>query len=286
MTAAPLSASEPIFGHAGTPPPELAAFAQLTYGASESAALPTDLLPFVGTDDTKAPSVYSNQFATPGVFFEQLPQALQEAADRRNSGDGLAFLQQFPECSVPAVFFDPQYRGVMDKLGYGNEGARQKARAQLSQMDEATIAEFLKQIDRVLKPSGHLLLWVDKFHLVQGLAPWFVGSTLETVDLVTWDKGRIGMGYRTRRKSEYLVVLQKAPKRAKGCWTVHDIPDVWLEKVPRTHAHCKPVQLQAAIINAIVPKGDFVLDPASGSFSVMAAAHSVGRRFLGVDLLG
>ena len=34
------------------------------------------------------------------------------------------------------------------------------------------------------------------------------------------------MGYRTRRKSEYCLVLQKVPLRAKGVWRSHNIPDV------------------------------------------------------------
>lgn len=59
-------------------------------------------------------------------------------------------------------FFDPQYRGVLDKLKYGNEGqARGKARCELTQMDEDTIVNFIKEIDRVLKDSGHL------FHLTE-----------------------------------------------------------------------------------------------------------------------
>lgn len=129
------------------------------------------------------------------------------------------------------VFFDPQYRGVLDKLKYGNEGkGRGKARCELEQMDEETIINFIEEIDRVLKNSGHLFLWVDKFHLCQGVLSWFVNTNLNLVDMIVWDKGKIGMGYRTRRKSEYLIVLQKSPVKAKGYWNDHAIPDVWEEK--------------------------------------------------------
>ena len=97
-------------------------------------------------------------------------------------------------------------------------------------MSEDTIVDFIKEIDRVLKDSGHLFLWVDKFHLCQGVLDWLVDTNLNLVDMIVWDKGKIGMGYRTRRKSEYLIVLQKSPVRAKDCWTDHAIPDVWQEK--------------------------------------------------------
>lgn len=217
---------------------------------------------------------------------EPLALTQQFQQNTRNKGDGLVLLGSLPDNEIPLAFFDPQYRGVMDKLDYGNEGARQKQRAQLTQMSDDVIKQFIAEISRVLRPSGHLMLWIDKFHLVEGIRPWLEGTALEPVDMITWDKGRIGMGYRTRRRSEYLVVLQKLPKRAKGVWTVHDIPDVWLEKIKPSHAHSKPVLLQAALINATTKPGEVILDPAAGGFSVMEAALSIDRNFIGSDLEG
>ena len=40
----------------------------------------------------------------------------------RNKADGLTLLASLPEQSIKTAFFDPQYRGVLDKLSYGNEG--------------------------------------------------------------------------------------------------------------------------------------------------------------------
>ena len=201
--------------------------------------------------------------------------------------DGLHFLSLLPADSIPVAFLDPQYRGVLDKLAYGNEGVtRGQGRSALMQMDEATIAEFVRGIDRVLTPSGHLFLWMDKFHLCQDFQEWLADTALEVVDLVVWDKDRMGMGYRTRRQSEYCVVLQKQPRRAKGVWKLHNIPDVWREKKPsKGHAHSKPIDLQARLIQAVSQPGDAVIDPAAGSFSVLYAARDVGREFLGCDIL-
>ena len=47
-------------------------------------------------------------------------------------GDALELLRSLPDGCTPLVFFDPQYRGVLDKLAYGNEGARQRERAKLA----------------------------------------------------------------------------------------------------------------------------------------------------------
>lgn len=203
----------------------------------------------------------------------------------KNLADGLDLLSNINDMSIATAFFDPQYRGVLDKLKYGNEGqARGKARSELTQMSEDTIIKFINEIDRVLKESGHLFLWVDKFHLCQGVLDWFTDTSLNLVDMIVWDKGKIGMGYRTRRKSEYLIVFQKSPVKAKICWTDHSIPDVWEEKTPKIHAHSKPVELQRRLINATTTDGDVVLDPASGGYSVFEACKLLKRDFIGGDI--
>ena len=202
--------------------------------------------------------------------------------------DGLELLGRLPSGAIPAAFFDPQYRGVLDHLAYGNEGeTRGRARAALPQMSEQLIAEFIRELDRVLTASGHVFLWMDKFHLCTGFRGWLADTSLDVVDMITWDKKKIGMGYRTRRKSEHLVVLQKAPRRAKGVWRVHTIPDVWSESVPNQKGvHPKPVGLQAALIGAVTDPGDVVVDPAAGTFSVLDACLQSDRIFLGCDING
>lgn len=205
--------------------------------------------------------------------------------NKKNLADGIDLLGDINDCSIATAFFDPQYRGVLDKLKYGNEGKqRGKARSNLTQMDEDTIKKFIVEINRVLQASGHLFLWVDKFHLCQGVLDWFENTDLNLVDMIVWDKGRIGMGYRTRRKSEYLIVAQKNPVKAKACWTDHAIPDVWEERVVKIHPHSKPIELQRRLIAATTAEGDVVLDPAAGGFSVFEACQTLGRDFIGGDI--
>ena len=206
--------------------------------------------------------------------------------NQRNQCDGQELLSALVPESIPLCIFDPQYRGLLDKLRYGNEGvSRGQRRSGLLQMSQETISAFIAGISAALIPSGHLFLWTDKFHLCMGVGTWMGDCGLEVVDLVTWNKDRIGMGYRTRRVGEYLLILQKPPTRAEGVWNCDDIPDVWTEKVERiSNVHPKPVNLQARLIEAVTASGDVVLDPAAGSYSVMTAAHQVGRQFLGCDI--
>lgn len=205
--------------------------------------------------------------------------------NKKNKIDGLKLLALIEDNSIKAAFFDPQYRGIFDKLSYGNEGkGRGKQRCNLPQMTEDIILSFIKELSRVVTPSGHLFLWVDKFHLCQGVLDWIVDTDFNLVDMITWDKEKIGMGYRTRRKAEYLVVFQKSPTRAKDVWTSHSIPDVWQEKVVKTHPHSKPINLQKELIKATTFENDLVLDPASGGYSVFEACKISGRNFIGGDI--
>lgn len=237
------------------------------------------------TEGVAAKAVFSNERT---VHAPRLALPMSLRPNTRLRMDGLEFLSMLPERAIPVAFLDPQYRGVLEKLSYGNEGkTRGTRRSAMAQMPEAMIAEFVQGIDRVLIPSGHLFLWVDKFHLCQGVRPWLEGTELEIVDLMTWDKDTFGMGYRTRRRAEHCIVLQRRPVRAKGVWKVHNITDIVLEKVSkREHPHAKPVELQGRLISAVSNEGDFVIDPAAGSFSVLHAALQNNRNFLGCDLNG
>jgi site-specific DNA-methyltransferase (adenine-specific) len=200
--------------------------------------------------------------------------------------DGLILMGKLEDNYASAVFFDPQYRGVLDKLKYGNEGkSRGKKRCELKQMTEDIILKFLKEINRVLKPSGHLFLWVDKFHLCEGVKSWLDNTELEIVDMLVWDKQRMGMGYRTRRQCEFCIIIQKKPKRAKGVWTNHSVRDIWQEKiVDKKHTHQKPIKLIEELIKATTIEKDVVLDPCAGSFVVLDACQNTSRLFIGCDL--
>ena len=211
---------------------------------------------------------------------------MNELLNRRNKMNGLDLLDLLDKESIKVTFFDPQYRGVLDKLCYGNEGkSRGKDRSALPQMSQEIIFEFLAKIEVVLKPNGYLFLWLDKFHLFE-VKSWIENyQSLEIVDMIVWNKMKIGMGYRTRRKSEYLVIIQRYPRKAKSTWTLHNIPDVWDEKIlDKNHTHAKPIELQKQLILATTNENDLVLDPASGGYSVFRACKETNRNFIGCDL--
>jgi site-specific DNA-methyltransferase (adenine-specific) len=199
-------------------------------------------------------------------------------------GDALELLQSLPDGCAPLVFFDPQYREVLDRLQFGNEGARQRGRFDLPAMSSEYINASCREMARVLRPSGYMLQWVDTFRLCEGYHQ-LIADVLKCVDLIAWDGLRLGMGKRSRRRGDYLLVLQKPPLVAGKTWRDHGIPSRWPEKVDRSiHPHVKPIGLISRLIGAITEPGELVVDPAAGSFVVMHAATKLGRDFIGCDI--
>ena len=204
---------------------------------------------------------------------------------------GLMLLDMLKTSSISCFFFDPQYRGILDSLGFGNEGeTREMRRTALKQMPLEEIHTFLCMFPSLLKPGGYIFLWLDKYHLLNhthefndDLAP--LGTTM--VDMITWDKEKMGMGYRTRKQCEYLLIFQKAPRHPKTDWTVRNLRDIYRAPVDRVkgHVHAKPIGLQTELIRAVTRPGDCVVDPAAGGYSVLKACNEVRERvFIGCDL--
>lgn len=217
------------------------------------------------------------------------PQLARYRRNAPNVMGGIGLLRSLRGNDTQAIFFDPQYRGILDKQNYGNEGSsRERARAALPQMTDTAIAGFVEEIDRVLAPSGHLFMWVDKFMMGTGAHVGHLrhADSLQVVDVIHWNKIRPGMGRRARCASEYVIVAQKAPVKAKGIWNDHMLLDAWVEAADRSmHPHAKPYQLIERLIRAVTKSGDLVVDPCAGSYIVLEACRATGREFIGCDLV-
>jgi site-specific DNA-methyltransferase (adenine-specific) len=199
------------------------------------------------------------------------------------AGDALELLKSLPNECTPLVFFDPQYRGVLDKMKFGNEGARQKGRSILFSMTDDYIDACCREAARVIVPTGYLMRWTDTFGLCEA-HHLRINDCFNCVDLIAWDNQRIGMGSRTRRRGDYLLILQK-PHITASSWNDRSIPNRWIEQVDRgAHPHVKPMGLIGRLAVAVTEPGDLIVDPAAGCFGVMYAARQHGRNFIGCDV--
>lgn len=155
-------------------------------------------------------------------------------------------------------------------------------------MTDDVISFMVEEAERILRPSSHLVLWVDKFSIGAGQHLKYLrrAKQLRVVDLICWNKMDFGMGRRARCVTEYLIIAQKEPTIAKGVWTDHRLPDCWTEgRNPARHPHAKPHVLTERIIRACTLKGDLVVDPCAGGYGVLDACILTGRTFVGCDLL-
>lgn len=209
------------------------------------------------------------------------------AYDARQRMGAMNMLAMVKDRAAALAVFDPQYRGILDKMKYGNEGARQAGRAALPQQGYRAIVAILDELERVLRPGGHVLLWMDKFAAAEGHHAHWVPEGLRRVDLISWNKGRPGMGRRSRCRTEFMLILQKPPTGTKGMWLDRGIDDCWTEQADRTgHPHAKPLQLTQRIIRTVTKRGDLVIDPCAGGYGVLESCRATGRRFLGCDIAG
>jgi site-specific DNA-methyltransferase (adenine-specific) len=222
----------------------------------------------------------------------QVPKAPGFDLDVANEGDALALLRAIDSESTKLTFWDAQYRQLLQKLCYGNEGvSRGRRRKMLPAMTQEYIAACDREIARISTPSGYCARWVDEYQLLNGL---FVIEGMEQVGVVHWDNGKPGTGKRIRPVGGSLVFLQKPPTgaRAKAIqvkWATEPmIRGVRKETIRfpmSAHPHRKPIGLIADVIKVVTEPGDTVVDPAAGSFVVMAAALGCHRHFLGTDIL-
>jgi site-specific DNA-methyltransferase (adenine-specific) len=212
-----------------------------------------------------------------------LESSFQFQRNIAQAGDALELLRSLPDGCTPLVFFDPQHRGVLDHLKFGNEGSHQRGRAALPAMTDDYIEACCCEIARVLVRSGYLVLWVDTFGLCEAHHQR-LADVLRSVDLIAWDSLRIGMGKRSRHRGDYLLLLQRPPITA-STWRDHGILSRWPEKVNRKlHPHVEPADLIGRLIGAVSRAGDLVVDPAAGSFITTQVANEMGRDFVGCDI--
>src|SRR5262249_37858519 len=215
-----------------------------------------------------------------------LDRATAFARNIAQYGDALDLLRSLPDGCASLGLFDPQFRKLLARQQYGNEGvSRQSTRARLPAMTPEYIDAVTVEFARVLKPSKYLMRWTDKYCLCEGRHLGISPDVFKVVDLIATDINRIGMGYRSRYRGDFLLVMQRPPIKARATWHDPGIPDRWVERVDRKlHPHAKPVELTSRLIAATTELGDLVIDPAAGSFVAMHAARQLGREFIGCDL--
>ena len=202
-------------------------------------------------------------------------------------------MRQLPAETFSAVVTDPPYcsggfteqaRKAAKKQGVTGENAA--AWFQNDDMSTGGLVWMLREVaaqsQRVLVDGGSLLLFTD-WRMVPILAPALESAGLHYRNLITWNKGRPGMGNGFRPCHEMILHLVKGRPNfySHHGRNVYDVP-----REPsrgRHHPTQKPVALMRSLLEVVAPVGGHVLDPFMGAGSTGLAAEMLGMHFTGID---
>lgn len=219
-------------------------------------------------------------------------------------GDTFKLLHEF-SFKFDMIFADPPYflsnGGISlqsGKVVCVNKGEWDKVKTP-EEMKEFNM-EWLSLCREKLKDSG--TIWISgTYHNIFSIANCLTELGYKILNVITWQKTNPPVNISCRfftYSTEFIIWARKYPKIAhkynyelmKKLNNDKQMTDVWrLPAIGRWEKSCgkhptqKPLSLLTRIILASTDKGDWVLDPFSGSSTTGVAANLCGRRFAGIE---
>lgn len=121
----------------------------------------------------------------------------------------------------------------------------------------------------------------------------WMNEVLTFKQMIVWDKGPMGMGWHYRRSYETVLVAERKGGKSRWYDDSHRVENIirpgayGIKKIiPRKDQHPteKPERLPAHFISLHTLPGHTVLDPFMGAGTTGAAAVTMGRAFVGIEL--
>lgn len=192
--------------------------------------------------------------------------------------EAFEFLKGVADKSVDLIIIDPPYSTPVI-TSFGRK--KNKNLADLS-IQEYFFSGLKKEIERVLKEDGRLFIFCDdKFYpiLYAVFYDWL------NLQLLIWDKGRIGMGRPIRKQHEFILYANRGSWDFKKEELTH-IPSIIKVKseCEKVHGAQKPIELLKTLIMGFSEEENVVLDCFAGSGNTLIAAKQTNRKFIGSDL--
>lgn len=194
--------------------------------------------------------------------------------------DCIEGMKQIPDESVDLIITDPPY-STPTITSFGREKIRNVADLSIQETYVKTLKE---QYSRVLKPDAPLFMFCDDGYYASIFRAFYDWNNLQ---MLVWDKGRIGMGKPFRKRHELLFYANRKTmdyNRTEGIThypTVLNYKPVGKEKV---HGAQKPIELVKDLIKGFSNEGDTVLDTFMGSGTTAIAAMRSKRNYIGFEL--
>jgi site-specific DNA-methyltransferase (adenine-specific) len=193
--------------------------------------------------------------------------------------DALEGLKELENQSVDLIIIDPPYSTPVI-TAFGRK--KVKNLADLS-IQEHFFKSLKIEFERVLKPNGRLFIFCDdKFYpiLFAVFYDWL------NIQLIIWDKGRIGMGRPIRKQHELIVYLNRESYNHNKNNQITHYPSIlkFSHDKEKVHGAQKPIKLLEHLIFGFSNERDVVLDCFAGSGNTLLASKNLNRQFIGFDL--
>lgn len=194
-------------------------------------------------------------------------------------GDCLDLLPELEGGSIDVIIIDPPYSTPI-VTAFGREQVKNFGDLSL----QAGYFKMLKlQFERVLKPDGRVFIFCDdKYYPILFVAFY----NWQNLNLVIWDKGKIGMGNPFRKQHELILYANRSSYEYHRTDQITHYPSI-LKYAPvdkKLHGAQKPVKLLKDLILGFSNEGDTVLDCFMGSGSTGVACQETKRNFIGMEI--
>lgn len=208
-----------------------------------------------------------------------------------HNADALTVMSQMADDSVDMVFTDPPYKtisgGVTSKAGreYGwDKSVLSKNDGKIFKHNKIKPSEYMGEIARVLKPSGHCYVMINRINLLDLLLA-AKDAKLSFANTLFWGKGRKNANRMYMLETEIVCMFYKKPAiKIDDCGSsqIYFCPTV--TKAEKSHQTEKPSELiEHYILNSSKPN-DVIFDPFAGVGSTAIAAIRTGRQFICCEL--
>jgi len=214
---------------------------------------------------------------------EGLSHSCGKELDQIYNMDCIEGMRSLDPASIDCILTDPPFA-----VPASHYQSRAKSRWKNKYADFSILEFFwdavLKEMVRVLKPTGHLFVFCNGESYPVFYVPIF--EKFAHAHSLVWDKGRPGFGRGFRRQHELIIW-----GRNEGSYLADDGKakgDVLkyspISQAVREHPVEKPEALMIDLLTPTTPKGGVVLDPFCGSGTALTAAKKLNMHFIGFDL--
>ena len=215
--------------------------------------------------------------------------------DSVQHGDCLQIMAEMPAACIDAIVTDPPYcsGGVSEasRSAAKGQGLRSENIGRFGwfvgdNMGTAGLVWLLRntalECHRLLKSDGSMLMFCD-WRMIPNIVPAVESAGFRYQNLVTWDKGHMGLGNGFRARHEQILHFTAGSPKYYDKGTANVLTCKRVSADDREHQTQKPVELIAQLCRVVCPPDGVVLDPFAGSGTLAEAARMTHRHFVCIE---